>query len=86
MSSLAHSSSTGASALYSFNPTPPVFKSVIPKNSKETAMTNIKIIQVKMESSRTGKITFTQEAQMHLDIAELTANVKHFGRSAAAVW
>ena len=30
-----------------------------------------------MESSHTGKIVFTQEAQMHLDIVELTANVKH---------
>ena len=49
-------------------------------------MANIKIIQAKMESSRTGKTTFTQEAQMYLDIAELTANVKHFGRSATAVW
>ena len=36
---------------------------------------NIKIIRAKMDSSRSGKVEFTQEAQMHLDIAESTANV-----------
>ena len=77
VSSLAHSSSAGASASYNSNPPPPAFKSVIPKQSKETALANIKIIRAKMESSRTGKIEFTQEAQMHLDISESTANVKH---------
>lgn len=52
VSSLAHSSSTSASASYNSNPPPPAFKSVIPKQSKETAMVNIKIIRAKMESSR----------------------------------
>lgn len=30
-----------------------------------------------METSRNGKVDFIQEAQMHLDITQSTANVKH---------
>ena len=86
VSSLAHSSSAGASASYNSNPPPPAFKSVIPKQSKETALANIKIIRAKMESSRTGKIEFTQEAQMHLDISESTANVKHILEEVQQRW
>ena len=85
-SSLAHSSSAGASASYNSNPPPPAFKSVIPKQSKGTALANIKIIRAKMESSRTGKIEFTQEAQMHLDISESTANVKHILEEVQQRW
>ena len=39
-----------------------------------------------MESSRTGKITFTQEAQMHLDIADSMANVKHIPEGVQQRW
>lgn len=37
----------------------------------------MKIIRAKMERSRTGKVEFTQEAQMQLDVAESTANVQY---------
>ena len=46
----------------------------------------IKIIRAKMDSSRSGKVEFTQEAQMHLDIAESTANVHHIFREVHQRW
>lgn len=33
-----------------------------------------------MDSSRSGKVEFTQEAQMHLDICESDANVVHISK------
>ena len=87
VSSTAHSSGVGASASYNSNPTLPIFKSVIPKHSGSKEPTvNIKIIRAKMESSRSGKIEFTQEAQMHLDIAESRANVKHIMKEVQQRW
>ncbi len=78
VSSSAQSSGVGASASYNSNPPPPAFKSVIPKqSSSKEATVNIKIIRARMETSRSGKSEFTQEAQMHLDISESNANVQH---------
>ncbi len=70
VASSAQSSGAGASPSYNSNPLPPAFKSVIPRqsSSKETTA-NIKIIRAKMDSSRSGKCEFTQEAQMHLDVS-----------------
>lgn len=39
-----------------------------------------------MDGSRSGKIEFTQEAQMHLDITESTANIKHVIREVHHRW
>ncbi len=87
VSSTAHSSGVGASASYNSNPPPPAFKSVIPKQSGSKEPTvNIKIVRAKMDSSRSGKVEFSQEAQMHLDVAESTANVNHILREVHQRW
>ena len=39
-----------------------------------------------MESSRTGKVEFVQEAQMHIDLAESTANVEHVTKEVQQRW
>ena len=78
ISSTAQSSSSGASASYNSNPPPPTFKSVIPKQPVPKGPTvNVKIIRAKMDRLRTGKVEFTQEAQMHVDVTESTANVEY---------
>lgn len=78
VSSTAQSSGSGASASYNSNPPPPAFKSVIPKQAVPKGPTStVKIIRAKMDRTRTGKVEFTQEAQMHLDVAESTANVQY---------
>ena len=51
---------------------------MVPKQAvlKGTTVT-VKIIRAKMERSQTGKVEFTQGAQMHLVVAESTANVQY---------
>ena len=87
VSSTAQSSGFGASSSYNSVPPPPTFKSVIPKHgaSKEPSMT-VKIVRATMESSRTGKVEFTQEAQMHVEVTESTANVQHITREVQQQW
>ena len=90
VSSTAQSSGVGASASYNSTPPsgpPPTFKSVIPKHlsSKEPSMT-VKIIRATMEHSRGGKVEFTQEAQMHVDVTETSANVQYITREAQQRW
>ena len=76
VSSTAQSSGSGAFASFNCNPPPPTFKSVVPKQTMPKGPTvSVKIIHAKMERSRTGKVEFTQEAQMHFNVAESTANV-----------
>ena len=78
VSSTAQSSGSGASASYNSNPPPPASRSVIPKQPVSKGPTaNVKVIRAKMERSRTGKVEFIQEAQMHLDVTDSTANVEH---------
>ena len=78
VSSTAQSSGSGASASFNSNPPPPAFKSVVPKQAMPKGPTvTVKIIRAKMERSRTGKVECTQEAQLHLDVAESTANVQY---------
>ena len=78
VSSSAQSSGSGASASYNSNPAPPAFKSVIPKQAVPKGSTaSVKIVRAKMERSQTGKVEFFQEAQMHLDVTESTANVQY---------
>ena len=78
ISNIAQSSGTGASASYNSNPPPPAFKSVIPKQAMPKGPTStVKIIRANLERSRTGKVEFTQEAQIHLDVMESTANVQY---------
>ena len=77
VSSTAQSSSSGASASYKTNPPPPAFKSVIPAKQSKGPSYTVKIVKAEMERSRTGKVDFTQEAQMHVDLIETTANVEY---------
>lgn len=42
---------------------------------RNTTTITVKIVRAKMEFSRTGRVEFHQEAQMHLDIAESSAKV-----------
>ena len=53
-------------------------RSVVPKQAapKDPTIT-VKIIHAKIDRSRTRKVKFTQEAQMHLDITESTVNVQY---------
>ena len=78
VSSTAQSSGVGASASYNSTPPPPAFRSVVPKHSGSKGPTvSVKLIRANMKSSRTGKIVFLPEAQMHIDISENTPNVSH---------
>ena len=84
VSSTAQSSGVGASA--SYNTAPHSFKSVIPKNAtKEPSMT-VKIVRAKMENSRSGKVEFSQEAQMHVDVTESNANVQYITKEVQQRW
>ena len=47
---------------------------------------NIRIIRPKMDRAQSGKIEFTQEAQMHLDVIESTANVEHIVKEVQQRW
>ncbi len=77
VSSTAQSSGSGASAAYESNPLPPSFRSVIPKAKASVPTTSVKVVKATMETSRSGKIDFTQLAQMHIDVSENNANVHY---------
>lgn len=83
VSSTAQSSGGGASSFYHSNP-PPAFKSVIPKSKGATH--TIKVVRATMETSRTGKVEFEQETQMHIDLTENTANVEHVIQEVKQLW
>lgn len=81
VSSTAQSSPTGTSSLQTSAQAnqPPHFKSVIPKASKGQSHA-LRVVRAKMEWSRTGKVAFTTETQMYIDITEHTANVEYVMR------
>ena len=85
VSSSAQASGNGA--LYNSTPPAPAFRSVIPKHSSSKGPSvSVKIIRATMESSRTGKTEFFQEAQMHIDITESTANVDYVTKEVQQRW
>ena len=87
VSSTAQSSGIGASASYNSAPPPPAFRSVVPKHSSSKGPTvSVKVIRATMESFRAGKTEFSQEAQMHIDISESTANVEHVTKEVQQRW
>ncbi len=86
VSSTAQSSGSGASSAYQSNPPPPSFKSVIPRSTKGGTTTSIKLLKAAMTTSRTGKIDFQQNAQMHIDVSESAANVDHILREVQQKW
>ena len=84
VSSTAQSSATGSSSSFNSASQPPAFNSVIPK-SKEQRIT-VNIIQASMEYSPTGKVDFTSQAQMHLDVSESNANVVYIINEVQKRW
>ena len=87
VSSSAQSNVAGSSSMYQSTPTsslPPAFRSVV-KASKSPS-TSVKIIKATMETTTSGKVHFNQEAQVHFDVTESTANVDHLLKEVQQVW
>ena len=87
VSSTAQSSGVGASASYNSTPPPPTFRSVVPKASSLKGPTmSVKVIRATMKSTRAGKVEFLQDAQMHIDVNEKTANLDHVTKEMQQRW
>ena len=86
ISTTAQSSQGGSSSSFNSAPQAPAFKSVIPKSGLKEQRVTIKIVRASMETLPNGKVEFSSQAQMHLDISESNANIGHITKEVQERW